>query len=455
MKRPIYLLATAMGLLLVLPPPGRAEKAPKNKKAPKTYIAVFDFVTLGTKGGNAQVLKGKPYGHQLSDSVRLKLRKQGKQWEIIDRLTMAEVSGPLGADTDPQKVREILSETLGAHIGLYGQVQNIDNTVRADITCIDLRKGDKPLWSKVFSNDTVRARAVISREIVEAVIGEELWRPPEYGDEPEPARKQLSHPINVNGDFEQDFKGWEKPDNVGTFIVKGPPGRGKLLRVRTDLRRDPWLKYRKALRSGKANPSNPPDIATDTSYGCVGALEGVHYRSDWIKADPGQRYWLLADVNGRGGAKVFVKGFMKTPHALDGLPESSLANLGMTPVQFSALPKEKRRALIEADARKNPMRYVRECYRWYLNCGASRGEWMHFAAPFPPRGGLPRNVEYLQIQIYSYWPPGEYLWDNVHLYKDPNQKAPLPEEQARTPNLGKTSDVVEKESREKKSAANK
>ncbi len=443
MKRTICLLVTVVFFWAVFPNPARPEKAPENKKAPKTYVAVFDFVTVGEKRGDAQVLKDKAYGHQLADSVRLKLRKQGRQWEVIDRLTTAEASAPLGTDADPKKVRKILSEKLGAHVGLYGVVQNIDNTVRANITCIDLRKGEGPVWSKVFSNDTERARAVIAAEIVEAVIGKELWRPPEYGDEPEPTRKQLARPLNVNGGFERGRTGWDAPDNVSTFIVKGPPGRGKVLRVRTDLQRDPWLAYRKALRFGKAHPSRPPKIATDTSYGCVGGLEGVHYRSDWIKSTPQQRYWLLADVKGQGGAKVFVKGFMKTPHALDGLPESSLADLGMTAEQFSALPKEKRKALIEADVGKNPMRYVRECYRWYLNCGGSKNEWMHFAAPFPPRGGLPKNVEYLQIQIYSYWPPGEYLWDNVHLYKNPNQKTPLPEEKARTPNLGKTSDVVE------------
>ena len=63
------------------------------------------------------------------------------------------------------------------------------------------------------------------------------------------------------------------------------------------------------------------------------------------------------------------------------------------------------------------MRYVRECYRWYLSCAGAPGEWNHFAACFPPRGGLPADVDFLQIQIYSYWPPGEYLWDNVLLYE--------------------------------------
>jgi len=155
---------------------------------------------------------------------------------------------------------------------------------------------------------------------------------------------------------------------------------------------------------------------------------------------------MVADFKGKtGGAmspKIFVKGFRKTEHALDGLPETSLAALGLTPKQFAQLPARKRKELVAEDARKNPMRYVRECYRWYLACRNEEGGWRHFAAPCPPRGGLPDYVEWLQIQVYAYWPPGTYCFDNVHLYADPNQKTPAPEERPRTPNFGKTSDIV-------------
>ncbi len=180
-----------------------------------------------------------------------------------------------------------------------------------------------------------------------------------------------------------------------------------------------------------------PQIGRDTSYGSLAGLEGVHYRGQWIKATRGRRYWLTADCKGLGGAKVFIKGFRDWSAQADGLPESSLAALGLTPRQFAALPIEKRKKLIAEDTKKHPERHRRECYRWYLNCKDAKGEWMHLAAPFPPHGGLPRNVQWLQIQIYSYWPPGEYLWDNVFLYKDPRQKAPLPPEPARTPNFNK------------------
>jgi len=400
----------------------------------KAYVVVFDFHTEGetNAGASADPLSKRPLGVQLADSVRLRLGRH-KDYEVIDRLTTEEHSGALPASTDMAKVIKLMTDPLGANVGLYGTVDRDGQRVRAEIRCIDLTDPKRPaVWQKTFSDDTERARGVIATEIVQALRGKGEWAPPQYGDEVEP--KNFGKPLNRNGDFESGADGWEKPDNVSTFIVDGPKERGRMLRVRTDLARDPWLEYKRAIRLGKADPARPPEVPRDTSYGSVAGLEGVHYRSDFLKATPGQRYWLVADHSGPGGAKVFVKGFRRTEHALDGLPESSLAELGMTPEQFADMPEQKRRELIIADARKNPERYLRECYRWYLNCDKSHGRWTHFAAPFPPRGGLPEYVEFLQIQVYSYWPPGVYLWDGVHVYKDPNQKAPLPEEKPRTPN---------------------
>ncbi|MBN1554584.1 MAG: hypothetical protein JXA11_07545 [Phycisphaerae bacterium] len=394
-------------------------------------MVVFDFATPDVKKFDpAQTFKPMPFGRRLAGDVRLKLRREGKKIVVLDWHTTAEASGPLPADTPPETVKKLLAEKLGGHVGIFGTVHKTDQTVRAEIGCVDLRSKDNPAWSKVFQSRGERVRAILAKQIVETVLGKTLQQPVEYGHEPEPPREALGKPLNVNGSFDEGAKGWDAPDNVSTFLLPGPAGRGTILRVRTDLQRDPWLAYRKALRTGKANPANPPAIAKDTTYGSVAGLEGVHYRSRWIKATPKKRYWLLADckhttTGKRATPKVFVKGFLKiqkTPHAYDGLPESSLAEMNLTPEQFAALPEAKRRFLIEADVKKHPMRYVRECYRWYLSCPSESGKWNHFAAPFPPRGGLPEDVEYLQIQIYSYWPPGEYLWDNVQLHEAPGKK---------------------------------
>ena len=389
----------------------------------KIWAVVFDFEC-----------NDPSFGARLADSVRIRLRRHA-QYGVIDRLTTQEFSGPVGLRADPTRIHRKMG-LLASNVALCGTVTKTGPRVRAEVRCIDLRRPKAQTgWVKVFSDDTERARPVIALQIVETLRGEAEWVPPQYGDEAEP--EKFGKPLNRNGDFEDGWKGWDAPDGVSTFLVKGPEARGTILRVRTDLQREPWLAYRRRLRLGRTLPGDPPRIERDTSYDSVAGLEGVHYRGEWIDARASQRYWMVADHNGQGGAKVFVKGFKSWLAEADGLPESSLAALGLTPEQFAGLPAEKRKRLIAEDTRKRPEQHRRECYRWYLNCASAKGQWKHLAAPFPPRGGLPKNVQWLQIQVYSYWPPGEYLWDDVHMYEDPTQAAPATEEPARTPGFDK------------------
>ncbi|MFW6133298.1 MAG: hypothetical protein ACOC8F_05320 [Planctomycetota bacterium] len=390
-------------------------------KTPEAYVVVLNFVTEGVRDPGGQVPLGKrPAGVRLADALRLRLRRH-EEYEVVDRLTTEQLSEPTGADADPEAIAELMQRRLGANLGLYGTVAPAGEGLRATVRCLDLTNPDAPGgWTRRFTDRSERARAVLSRRIVELIRGRSEWAPPEVGDEPEP--DALGEPLNANGGFEKGAAGWDRPDNVSTFIQRGSDRRGNVLRVRTDLKREPWLAYRRALRMGRADPSAPPEIASDTSFGSVAGLEGVHFRSAFIRAHPGRRYWLTVDRKGPDGAKVFIKGFRATPHARDGLPESALAELDLTPEQFADLPPERRRELIDADAEKHPKRYLRECWRWHLNCEDAADAWTHFAEPFPPRGGLGENVEWLQIQIYSYWPPGEYLWDDVHIYLAPKKR---------------------------------
>ncbi len=428
-------MLTILICLLCLLGPAHAQPPAEDPAPPKTYALLCDLRSDDPSSGAA-----------LADSIRLKLRRQ-KAMEVIDRLTTAELTGPLKLTTPPQTVIEKMQKQWGVNLVLYGNLQKVDNKVRIEVRCIDLRNPPQDQgWVKVFSDDSQRWRAVLSAQVVEALLGQALWKPPEYGDEEEP--EQLGKPLNVNGSFDAGGEGWQSPDNVSTFLeeAKGPDkDRRTILRVQTDLARDPWLAYQRKLLLGQASPEHPPKIPRSTGYSSVAGLEGVHFASQYIPAIPGRRYWLTADCFGQGGAKVFIKGFRRTSHAMDAMSESRLAAVGLTPEEFARMNPKQRRDLIEKDAKENPKAYMRECYRWYLNCKDAKGQWTHLAAPFPPRGGLPENVEYLQIQIYSYWPPGRYLWDNVHLYADPRQKAPLPEEKARTPNVQKRRDQTDRQ----------
>jgi len=412
-------MTISAGLLVIASLAGTGIAGPPAAKPDKTFVVVFD---MACADGD--------YGKKLSDSIRLRLARH-KEFSIVDSLTTRDHAKATGVQADRSKLISLMKDKLLVTVGIYGTVSVRGKQITADIACINFTDPAKSAdWTETFTDATQRARGLIARAVVEKITKRAEWVPPQYGDEDEP--KKFGKPVNVNGSFDKGSAGWDAPDNAGTFIKDGPRGRGKILRIRTNIERDKWYKYRRELRMGLASPKNPPKLKRDTSYGSVAGLEGVHYRSDWIDAKAGQRYWLTADKLGPG-AKIFIKGFLDWSHQASGLPESSLARLGLTPEKFADLPSDTQQQMIKADAKAHPERYRRECYRWYLNCGGSK-DWKHHAAPVPPRGGLPKHVRWIQIQVYSYWPPGEYLWDNVHLYKDPRQTAPLPEVNARTKN---------------------
>ncbi len=403
-------------------PTGAAtEDAEASSKPAKTHACVLDFHCPASAA----------YGRKLANAIRMRLARH-EEFEVMDPLTSAELAPALPASTDTAKVIKIMTTKLAVGVAIYGTASKNDSGVRLELRGVDLRDGAKSkTWKKILSDNTQRAEAVISKAAVEAVTGRAEWVPPQYGDEPEPKADELGKPVNVNGGFDgPGHVGWQHPDNVASFIEPGPNGRGGILRIRTDLARAPYINYIRAIRMGKADPAKPPKIATATGYSCLGGLEGVHFKSDWIKATTGQRYWLMADFD-KPGSKVFVKGFKTSRFALDGLPESVLAAMNMTPEQFAELPEARRKKLVAEAAKKQPKAFLRECYRWYLNCRGEKGQWNHLAAPFPPRGGLPADVEWLQIHVYSYWPAGTYRFDNVRMYKDPRQKAP--QQKPRTP----------------------
>jgi TolB-like protein len=416
---------------------GKADKGAKPAKAEKiAYLIIFDFACPADE----------EYGKKLANAIRMRLARH-EDLDVMDRLSTGEASPPLPAATDQAAVIKMMNDKLAVTYAAYGTVTKDASGVRLELCMVDVRDPKKPKTSKKeFSDSSQRPEAEISKAAAEAITGQAEWVPPQYGDEEEP--KNFGKPLNVNGSFDAGSTGWEKPDNAATFIEKGPPGRGNVLRLETDLDRWPYINYVRDIRMGKASPDHPPKIGKDTSYASLAGMEGVHFKSDWITATPGQRYWLATDYN--GGGKIFVKGFKKTPFALDGMPESALARAGLTAEQFAKLPEAKRKQLIAEASKREPENFLRECFRWYLNLGGSG--WAHLASGCPPRGGLPADVEVFHLQPYAYWPPGNYYYDNIFLYKDPRQTAPLPEERPKTPNYGKTSDVVERETAEKEKA---
>ena len=319
-----------------------AAPADDAKPAPK-FVIVFD-------------LAGGAPGRQLADSIRVRLRKHKGEYSVIDRLTTADVTpaGGVTLKTPDAKVVALLKDQVGAHIAIFGEVEKLAGGARAEVRCVDISGAGKPVvWTEVFSDDTERARGEIARGVVEKLRSKASWKPPEYGDEDEP--KSFGKTLNVSGDFESGA-GWQRPDNVSMMFAPDPRAghKGKVLRLFTDLDREAWLKYQRDLRLGKADPNHPPKIGTVANkYATVAGLEGVHFRSQWIKAKPGQRYWLVADMKGKSAGmffpKIFVKGFPRTVSRAPAMP---------APTQM--IPKNAKRSSSPPEVRTSPMPPIRQ-----------------------------------------------------------------------------------------------
>lgn len=411
-----------LGVIVMAAAPAFGQAEPTTQ--PETIrVVVLDF--LGPEGDGAA----------MADSLRLKLARQDG-WDVVDPITTQRLLAVTRAHLPPRGDPRPLLKAADASMIVWGQVTRSGAAVTVGITTAS--PPDQAV-STLYTDTTERWRAVIAGKIVTDITGRPLWAPPELDAEPEPAAEEFGPALNPGADFEDPASGWDAPDNVAVFYEPSPDGHGGVLRVKTDLKRDPYLKYRQALQNGQADAANPPTIKEDRSFTSLAGVEGVHVRSVWIKATPGQRYWLTADIQGQANEtffpRIFVKGFLDDYDAANGLHGQSMRERGLTPRSFAARPVNERKAIIAEDVAQHPERYRRECYRWYLACRVTGDGWQHFAEPFPPRGGLPDNVQWLRIDIYCYWPPGEYVIDNVGLHADPRQTAPLPEEQPRTPGV--------------------
>ena len=265
--------------------PAKGDKAAKAEKV--AYLIIFDFACSADE----------EYGKKLANAIRMRLARH-EELDVMDRLSSGEASPPLAATADQAAIIKMMNDQLAVTYGAYGTVTKDASGVRLQLCTIDVSDPKKPkTWKKEFTDNTERAEAEISKAACEAITGKAEWVPPQYGDEEEP--KNFGKPLNVNGSFDGGAAGWEKPDNAATFIEKGPPGRGNVLRLETDLDRWPYINYVRDIRMGKASPDHPPKIGKDTSFASLAGMEGVFHRSEWIDSTPGQRYWLLADMKGK------------------------------------------------------------------------------------------------------------------------------------------------------------
>ncbi len=222
----------------------------------------------------------------------------------------------------------------------------------------------------------------------------------------------LSGNLLPNGSFEAGRywpAGWQATDGLTTFWERGGTHGQRCLRICTDVLNAQWLARQEEVRAAvrraarqaggdpqslPANPLPPPPEREPTSppyYDTVAGLHGVHYRSAYIPVTPRAIYRFSidarTDAETRGEPKVFIKGFFdQRMRTRDGVET------------------------VRRDAYRAPMTLA--------SCG---DEWQRYARVFHPWrskttfDGEPIKAEVLQVQIYAYWRPGSYYFDNARL----------------------------------------
>lgn len=217
-------------------------------------------------------------------------------------------------------------------------------------------------------------------------------------------RREARPNLLENGDFEKGKgpgpDGWERPDELTTTWVDAPGRKGRCIRIDTDVLASQYRERRdvieKALAEGKEPPPPPKRLPTrPPKYDTVAGLDGVSFASREVPIRAGGSYRLSADamVEGAASPRVWVK------------------------------------ALREVKSSSG----VRERVVWKkaLVCEGAGREWKTFSMTFPSRGGFPEGVRKLRVELYAYWPPGVYHFDDVRLEEIPRtEAAPAPRDGA-------------------------
>jgi len=205
----------------------------------------------------------------------------------------------------------------------------------------------------------------------------------------------------VNGSFEETVeakksfparpKGWAHPDGLTTMWVEDTDKvHGKAIMLDTDVLEPEAKKRQSSVReAGEKGEDLPPlfkkTVPTDAQqYDAIGATYGVSFYSEKMQCKPKQAYKISFDFKGPGGgAKVWVRG-------------------------WGPFQGEDRRR-----------------FETIVNCRTAGDGWRHFEQAFHPSrfplgkdaDGKPkvayREISFLRVMLYAYWPRGQYAFDNV------------------------------------------
>jgi len=205
--------------------------------------------------------------------------------------------------------------------------------------------------------------------------------------------KSKAKNLVVNGDFEKASRGkndrgrpdgWQHPDGLTSFWTQAPGRKGKCIKIDTDVLASQFRKREDeiaaALEKGRKMPPAPKRLPTrPPKYDTVAGIEGVHFVTEDIPIDPSKHYRLEVDVrvDGKGKPKVWIKGY--------------------------------------AQIKSSSGTRTRIVWKKALDCAGADKEWATYSMVFPRNTRIPSRVDHVRVQLYPYWPPATYWFDNVRL----------------------------------------
>lgn len=214
-----------------------------------------------------------------------------------------------------------------------------------------------------------------------------------------------------NGDFEEGDltpKGWQAVDGLSTFYIKDiDPSHGKVIKFDTDVLQSQayewWPKIARGVATAKEAPSKLPTV--EPKYDTLAGLDGVWFWSDAVPVEEGKAYWLSLDVKGPA-IYAWVVGYTQKPDLSWGADNAAFSDVLKS--FDTGKPVEKGRGF-DGFIHK----YV---WKGQLAAGGPN-EWKTYsrrAKPFRPTYPY-KNVRWVRVMLYPYWPPDSYYVDNVRL----------------------------------------
>ena len=390
----VMLLAPAAVEALLRSDAGGEANAPPDRPV----IVIFDFASPAAPG----------LGEKLADALRLRAARLGKL-TVIDTVSMREAlaGGESPApDAPPEKVA-LLARRCGAELALWGSARREGDATTIDAVGLDLRPGAaQPILRKSYVAEKPQLVNARCDELLADLTGVEKATRPKEAD-PEAAARAKVKPQNLvtNGDFEKiagdpktglQPKGWDRIDGLTSFIDKLDDAHGRVLHLDTDVYESEAKRWQERLSAGAPLSEAPKKTPTrGPKYDTVGGNYGVHLHSDPIPVAPGKTYRVEIDYRCKTGDFFFPKLFMRGYAEVESPPPQSSGD------------------------RAGQERVVYDGYL-ALRSMEKTGEWKHNARlltiPKPEELGG-RQVKYLRLMLFAYWPPGDYYFDNVGLYE--------------------------------------